>query len=156
MSLPFLQSEIGDDPVLVEGLFAAPVERLYRAWTEPDDIMKWFGRDAASLNSVELDLREGGRVCFEFKTTEHFRSAIEGVCKTVKENQCIAFTWCHVVVSKGGDETRSPESLVTVMFEAEGAGTRVRLRHEGIHQDDTRQNVGEGWNNSFALLQEII
>lgn len=43
MTLPFLKSALGTEPVVVEGIFAASVERVYRAWTEPEELKAWFG-----------------------------------------------------------------------------------------------------------------
>ena len=43
MSLPFLKSPPGETPVIVEGLFAASPDRVFRAWTEADEVLKWFG-----------------------------------------------------------------------------------------------------------------
>ncbi len=42
MTLAFLKSAPGAEPVIVEGLIAAPVSRVYRAWTDPEDIENWF------------------------------------------------------------------------------------------------------------------
>ena len=41
-------------------VFDAPVEKAWRAWSEPGEVMKWWGPDQFSCPSAKLDLREGG------------------------------------------------------------------------------------------------
>ena len=57
MTLDFLQTEQGDDPVVVEGHFAAPPAKVFQAWTDPDIVMKWFGPAPNSLHSAAIDLQ---------------------------------------------------------------------------------------------------
>ena len=60
MTPPFLRSAPGSDPIVVEGTFAASPERVFRAWTRPEEVRKWFGQQPDSLESAEIDLRVGG------------------------------------------------------------------------------------------------
>ncbi|MEM1103290.1 MAG: SRPBCC domain-containing protein [Pseudomonadota bacterium] len=51
---------------------------------------------------------------------------------------------------------RTPASLVTVTFEAEGEGTRLRLRHESIQTKSGREGVTIGWRSSLAALGDVV
>ena len=53
-------TEPGADPIVVEGYFAAAPARVFQAWTDPDIVMRWFGRVPNSLHSATIDLRRGG------------------------------------------------------------------------------------------------
>ena len=59
--MSFLKSPAGTDPVIVEGLFRAPVARVYRAWTDPAQLVAWFGPAPKAMVSAEADVRVGGR-----------------------------------------------------------------------------------------------
>ena len=57
--------------------FQASRQRVYRAWTEPELMMKWFADADYDMRIVALDLRVGGRYRFE---GEHdgYQWALEG------------------------------------------------------------------------------
>ncbi len=153
MSLPFLSSTPGDEVVVVEGNFNASVERMYRAWTDSSELMKWFGPSKGAVVAVDIDLRVGGRVCFEFAATENKRSAVEGTYLEIDPNKKIVFTWLHILVRPDGEEKVTPQSKVTVTFTANGDRTHIRLCHEGIATQDGRDGVSHGWNGAMSQLQ---
>jgi uncharacterized protein YndB with AHSA1/START domain len=39
----------------------APLERVWRAWTDPKELMQWWGPDNVTIPECEVDLRVGGR-----------------------------------------------------------------------------------------------
>lgn len=41
--------------------FAAPREKVFRAWTDPEELKKWFGPVGYSTLIAEVDLRVGGK-----------------------------------------------------------------------------------------------
>jgi uncharacterized protein YndB with AHSA1/START domain len=45
-----------------ERSYAAPVEAVWRAWTDPDRLRAWWGPDKTTVAECEVDLRAGGRV----------------------------------------------------------------------------------------------
>lgn len=49
--------------VLVTRIFEAPRERVFRAWTDPDEVAAWFGPDSMETprERIRIDLRVGGR-----------------------------------------------------------------------------------------------
>jgi uncharacterized protein YndB with AHSA1/START domain len=50
--------------LIVTRLFEAPVERVWRAWTVPDEVMRWWGPTGFTSPSCKIDFREGGRFIF--------------------------------------------------------------------------------------------
>ena len=47
-------------------MFAAPRERVFAAWTDPKQIVQWFGPDGFEVESLECDIRVGGRWRFNY------------------------------------------------------------------------------------------
>ena len=47
--------------VVIERVFDAPRDAVYRAWTKPDLIAKWWGPEGFSAPSINVDLRVGGK-----------------------------------------------------------------------------------------------
>jgi len=152
----FLQSALGDDPLVVMGRFDAPVERVFRAWTDPDEITKWFGRNPNYLVSASIDLRPGGKWRFVMEQTETQMTAFEGEYLDIQPNSKLAFTWSHVTETAAGERQQSPASQVSVEFETTDTGTRVLLRHEQVASADARTGIGHGWDRSFDRLSGIL
>ena len=53
----------GADQILITRVFDAPRERVFRAWTEPDQVSAWFGPAHVETprEGIRIDLRVGGR-----------------------------------------------------------------------------------------------
>ncbi len=156
MNLQFLTTEPGQDPVILDATYDSSVDRLFRAWTEPEQLIKWFGREPNSLASVEIDLFVGGRVCFEFKSDQRKRSAIEGRYLRIEENRLLEFSWTHILESEEEGIVASGESTVTIQFEPLGDRTRLTLTHQGIVESGVREGVGTGWSQSLSRLMKVL
>jgi uncharacterized protein YndB with AHSA1/START domain len=52
-----------DQDVLVTRIFAAPREQVFKAWTDPDEVARWYGPAHMEVprDSVRIDARAGGR-----------------------------------------------------------------------------------------------
>ena len=48
------------DQLKVSRTFDAPLETLWKAWTEPEQFMKWYGPKGFTSPTCEIDLSEGG------------------------------------------------------------------------------------------------
>ena len=156
MSLPFLKSPHGSDPVIVESTFRAPPARLFRAWTDPTELKAWFGQAPHSMAAIEADVREGGAWRFTLPPTEVSRDALRGTYVTVERDRRLVFTWCHEREFADGRVEVTPESEVTVTFEPAEEGTFVRLTHAAIRKEDARKGVGSGWSASFGSIHALL
>jgi len=56
-------TEADDREVLITRIFEAPRERVFRAWTDPDEVAAWYGPDQwdAPRERIRIDARVGGR-----------------------------------------------------------------------------------------------
>ena len=152
MNLAFLKSDpVADETIEVEAMISAPVSRVWAAWTNPEDLRHWFGREAGSVQSAEVDVRVGGQWCFRFSEADE-GGRLEGEYLTVEPDKHLAFTWRHV--ADNGDV--SPQSIVTVRFAALGSKTALAIRHEGIQALGSRQNISHGWNDCMANIEAFL
>lgn len=153
-----LKSDRGANPLLVEDVFDAPAARVFRAWTEPNELIRWFGRPPTLASSAEIDLRVGGNWRISFGPTEQPTSCFEGAYDEIIRDSKLVFTWSHVDFRADGGPSTTPPSRVTIMFDEEqnGARTRISLRHEDISTEAGRRGVGAGWIESFASLKAVL
>lgn len=137
----------GASPIVIEAVFPATPERLFRAWTDPDEFRKWFGSDPSKTAAVRIDLSIGGAWQVDFVG----QSRLEGVYVEISPARRLRFTWAHVTSPEDG-EKRTPPSEVLLEFHPAGKSTRMILTHRDISSDGSRINVREGWRKSYIAL----
>ncbi|MBX2868639.1 MAG: SRPBCC domain-containing protein [Acidiferrobacterales bacterium] len=156
MDLPFLHSRQGEDPIVMEAEYSAAVSRVYKAWTDPEDICQWFGAGEGGPETAIIDLREGGIWEFTFPIKEGLTHQLRGEYTQVEENKLLRFTWVHRQIHEDGSQEESIASMVTVNFQKTDTGSLIRLKHEGIRQKGSRENVGSGWSMSFGKIRPLV
>ncbi|MDH3738355.1 MAG: SRPBCC domain-containing protein [Alphaproteobacteria bacterium] len=156
MSLEFVRSEPGDDPIIVEGYFAVAPAQVFQAWTDPDIVMKWFGRAPNSLHAATIDLRPGGAWQFLELGDAEKSVGFEGEYLDIEPGERLVFTWSKVIAHASGDRDATPTSQVEVTFTANGRGTDVRLVHSAVHDEPTRRGFGGGWSFAFGTMSALL
>ena len=152
----YLQSQPGDDPIIVEGFFAASPARVFRAWTDPDLIVKWFGYKPNSLHSAHIDLREGGAWQFVTSRDDNKTTGFEGHYQEVRLDEKIAFSWAQIIAHVDGEREASATSHIEIEFTPKGSGTQVKLVHSGVRTEDARKGIGGGWVGSFGSMVDLF
>ncbi|HLD93995.1 MAG TPA: SRPBCC domain-containing protein [Anaerolineales bacterium] len=64
------QQPIKED-IVVKRIIDAPVELVWKAWTDPEYVMRWWGPSHYTSPSCRIDLREGGQFLFHMKAPEN-------------------------------------------------------------------------------------
>ena len=128
--------------------FNAPPEKVYAAWTRPEQIAKWLGGHQIVSATAETDVRAGGRyrVSMKSATDEH---NVSGVYREVVPNEKLVFTWAW-------RSTPERESLVTVALKRDGDGTLMTFTHEQFFDEAARDHHEQGWNGSFEKLEKHL
>jgi uncharacterized protein YndB with AHSA1/START domain len=138
-----------DDVLTIERRFAAPVARVYGLWTDPALVRQWWGPKGRKLSHCEMDFRIGGawRFCLKRQSDGH-EHWVHGVYRDIRPEARLVFSYVN--------DSDGRFTLVTVDFEAEGAGTLMRFRQEGFASVDQRDGHGFGWSSTFDLLGEHL
>ena len=142
-------TRLADQPSLtLTREYAAPPERVWRAWTDPKALKQWWaaGSDGGRVSVAELDVRVGGlyRICFGGAEGNEHECA--GVYQEVLRPKKLVFTWHW--------PRTTPEriSRVTILFNAKGGGTELVFKHERFFDDKARDDHKRGWT---ALLEKL-
>lgn len=152
----FVTSTPGDDPLVVEGYFAAAPAKVFEAWTDPAIVVKWFGPRPNSLHSAAIDLRPGGAWRFLLSQDADKSIGFEGEYHEIRPGRKLVFTWAHVIAHASGTREETPRSRIEVIFTAKGAGTTIRLVHSAISNEPSRRGIGGGWEASFGSLVHLF
>lgn len=126
---------------------AAPAA-VFRAWTEPAQMMRWWGPSGAT-SVAETDMRVGGRFRVVFRTDDAEEHEVGGTYKEVVPGERLVFTWAW-------RSTPERESLVSLSFEGQGGGTLLTLRHERFFDEAARDGHRAGWSKSLDRLEQVF
>jgi glutathione S-transferase len=126
-----------------------PRDEVFRAWTDPDALVSWFGGAKARTLTAAVDLRAGGSYRFTVESGGEV-AAVEGVYREVEPPERLVYTWRWDREELDGGR----ESLVTVEFRDRGGSTEVVLTHEGLENTDPVLRFHDrGWAASLDRLE---
>ena len=150
--------------LILDRLFDAPRDLVWRAWTDPEQLRKWWAPKPYEIAECEMDLRPGGKFHTRMIGPEGFDSSGTGCFLEVVDGERLVWT------SALGEGWR-PNALATedcgglaftaiVTFEDAGEG-RTRYRAVAMHKDakDSEAHAGmgfhEGWGTCADQLGEV-
>ena len=131
--------------------FQAPRERVFRAWTDPLELGRWFApsEEYHALVPV-LELRVGGKYCVEMHHQGGNIHRVSGVYREIKPPEKIVFTWLWE------HDPSTDESLVTIEFRDLGPSTEMILTHEHLPNAEQRDKHEHGWQGCMNQLGNYL
>jgi len=131
--------------------FAAPRQRVFRAWTDAAELARWFAPSADYHVVVpELDLRVGGKYRLEMHHKGGNVHRIGGMYQEIHPPEKIVFTW---ELHSGADPV---DTLVTIEFHDMGNSTEVILTHERLPSVEERDKHAQGWTGCLEQLAKFL
>lgn len=136
--------------------FAAPRDLVFRLWTEPEHLAKWWGPACFTNPVCEFDARPGGRIHIDMKAPDGTVYPMDGTVEEIlpPERLVLRCTCC-------GDDSGVPgiESVTTVTFHDEAGGTRMELESRVTKAEDFAADalagMEQGWSESLDRLAEL-
>jgi uncharacterized protein YndB with AHSA1/START domain len=111
--------------ILITREFDAPRHLVYRAYTEPELIKRWWSGERGEVTSAEVDLRVGGAWRYVMVANEGFEVAFHGTFREIVPDDLLVTTELYEGVS---DATEDDATLNTTTFEeAQGRTTLTTL-----------------------------
>jgi uncharacterized protein YndB with AHSA1/START domain len=123
---------------------AFPVDRVWRAMTDPAALAAWFWPQRFGP-TAEVDLRVGGRYRIDGPAAG---MAASGEYVTVEPPHKLVFTWVW--------DGEPGETLVTVDLTPTAGGTELTLRHARFPDDQQRDQHAQGWYDCLDRLPEWL
>ena len=142
-----------DQEVLITRIFDAPRARVFRAWTDPDEVAAWYGPEHMETprDRIHIDLRIGGR--YELTMVEPGGSAEFAIGYEILE---LVEPELIVLRSDPMPEMGMHEpTMLRVEFHDHGAKTRVTLS-DGPYPPAGRGGAEAGWSAAFDKLAAFI
>ena len=130
--------------------FAASREKVFRAWTEPEQLKKWFApTDEYSTPIAEVDLRVGGRYRIQMRSPEGGLHTVRGNYREVQTLEKLVYTW-------DWEDNPMGETLVTVEFRDLDEATEIVLTHEFFPNQEAQDKHNQGWTGCLDRLAQYL
>ena len=130
--------------------YPVPVERVFKAWTDPQALRQWFGpSDEGKILVSETDLKVGGRYRIVMQMPSGEQHRVGGVYREIVPNEKLVFTWAW-------ESTPERESVVTVQMKSAGGGTDMTLTHEHFFDEAARDRHQHGWIGTLERLGRFL
>ena len=127
----------------------ASVEKVWKAWTAPELILKWFGSDPNGIGiSANLDVRTKGKYEITFQDSDQTEHTCCGYYREVNKPNKLIFTWTW-------KSEPDVESLVILSLTPHGDRTHMQFDHHHVGTKSIH-NYLSGWKGAFAKLEYLL
>ena len=146
----------GGSAFVLTRVFDAPREQVWRAWTELDQLQKWWGPKGVAIDSSTLDLRPGGVFHYRMRPPAGGEMWGKFVYREIVPPERLVFV--NSFSDAQGNTVRAPfnadwplEVLSTLTFEEQNGKTTLTLRGVPLNANDAERAAFEGM---FGSMQQ--
>ena len=144
------QTAIQAPPSLViSRTYPAPAERVFKAWTDANQLGQWFAPSDDCTTKANVDLRVGHEYRFAITHKGGNVHTILGTYRLIEPPRKLVYTWRW-------ENGPAADTLVTVDFTPRGDATEVTITHEQFANTEDRVKHNEGWNGCLNRLQRTL
>ena len=136
----------------IKRLIKAPRARVYAAWTDPAQLKQWFGPENVQTHDFIAEVRVGGKFRWDLTSSEGERMAVGGEYHELRPGRKIVFTWQW----EDDEAWENNVSVVTVELTDRDGGTELRLTHERLPNEASRDGHTRGWNSALDKLEKFF
>jgi uncharacterized protein YndB with AHSA1/START domain len=144
-----------DEQILITREFDAPRHLVYRAWTTPELVKRWWHAKRGTMTVAEIDLRVGGRWRYAMVTDGGFEVGFHGEFREIVPNERLVST----EVYEGIPDAEEHAALNTLtLTEVDGRTIlTVLVEHPTKEGRDAHVNSGmePGMQDAMDLLEEV-
>jgi uncharacterized protein YndB with AHSA1/START domain len=142
--------------VTLTRVFDAPRALVFKAWTDPKMLARWWGPHHFTNPVCEVDLRPGGKIRIDMRGPEGTVYPMTGVFHEVDKPQRLVFSTTPL------DEDGEPmfEVLNTISFEEHEGKTKLTVQARVVKTTAVAarylDGMEAGWTQSLERLEEIL
>jgi uncharacterized protein YndB with AHSA1/START domain len=138
--------------LVITRIIDAPRVLVFKAWTQPEQVARWWGPQGFTTISCTMDIRPGGayRVCMRSpQGTDHWK---RGTYREIVPPERIVFTFAWE------DTSGQPghELLTTVTFAEHGTKTKLTLHQAMFETVERRDDHRDGWTSCLERFAEYM
>ena len=144
-----------DEQILITREFAAPKELVYKAWTTPELVKRWWHANRGEVTVAEIDLRVGGKWRYVAVTTDGFEVAFHGEYREIVPNERIVST--EIYEGAPGDAEASATLNTMTLTEVDGRTTVtivVEAPSKDVRDAIIESGMEDGMQDALDLLEQ--
>jgi uncharacterized protein YndB with AHSA1/START domain len=146
-------ADLAAGSVLATVDIAAPAERVFRALSDPKELVQWWGSaETYRAHLWEADFRVGGKWRVEGKSAAGRPYAVSGEFLEIARPRRLVQTWSY----DWDAGKNQPPTKITYLLEDVPGGTRVTVRHEGFTSREDCASHGAGWERVLQWLEDYL
>ena len=136
----------------IKRLIKAPRDRVYAAWTDPAQLKQWFGPENVQTSELIADARAGGAFRWDLTNSDGEKMTMRGEYRELQPGKKIVFTWQW----QDDEDWENHISIVTVELSDRDGDTEVRLTHEQLPNEASRDGHTRGWESALDKLEKFF
>jgi uncharacterized protein YndB with AHSA1/START domain len=144
--------EIEERTLVLSRVFDAPRALVYKVWTAPEHLARWWGPRGFTLISYKADARVGGAYRFGVRSPANTEHWAHGIYREITPPETLAFTHAW----ENPDGSPKHETVVTLTFAEQGEKTKLTLKQTLFETVTSRDLHQGGWSSTFELLEEYL
>jgi uncharacterized protein YndB with AHSA1/START domain len=142
-----------DDQILITREFDAPPELVYKAWTTPEILRRWWAGRRGEMQVVDIDLRVGGMWRYVMLAHGEFEVAFHGEFREIMPNERIVTT----EVYEGAPPAPEGEDVLNVVtFTEIGGRTLLELLVQAPSKEVRDVIVNSGMETGLQEQMDIL
>jgi uncharacterized protein YndB with AHSA1/START domain len=138
-----------DDQILITREFDAPRHLVYRAWTTPDLVRRWWSGERGEVTSAEIDLRVGGTWRYVMVAHGGFEVAFHGEYREIVPDERIVCTEVYEGMPDG-------EALTTATFAEADGRTTLTMLVEHTSKEDRDAHIDSGMEGGMQEAMDRL
>jgi uncharacterized protein YndB with AHSA1/START domain len=147
-----------DEQILITREFDAPRHLVYRAWTSPELVARWWSGQRGTMTTVDIDLRVGGTWRYVLVTNDGFEVAFHGEYREIVPDERIVTT--EVYEMPGAEPLAAADEPLNIVTFTEIAGrTTLSLLAQTTSRElrDTiiESGMEAGMQEQMDLLEQV-
>jgi uncharacterized protein YndB with AHSA1/START domain len=138
-----------EERILITREFDAPKRLVYRAWTEPELVARWWGGERGEVRSVRIELRVGGAWRCVMILEDGSEAAFRGEYREIVPNERIVSTEVY-------EGLPGAQALNTVTFTEEDGRTTLRVLIEHASKEVRDAHLGSGMETGMQEGMDLL
>jgi uncharacterized protein YndB with AHSA1/START domain len=150
-------SEERKQELVLERTFDSPRDLVFKVWTTPEHLAKWWGPEGFTTTVETLELRPGGNLLLTMHSPDGFAIPTKGTFQEIIQDEKLVFTTSSFEDDMGNAQL---EVLNTITLTEENGKTKLTLHALVLKSTPavagSLAGMKEGWNSSLDRLGETL
>ncbi len=142
----------GERELVITRVFDAPRRLVFKVWTAPEHLARWWGPKGFTTLSCAMDVRPGGAWFRRMRSPEGSEHIKRGIYREIVAPERLVFTYAD----EDAEGRLGPETVVEVTFEEQGSKTKLTLHQAGFETVSARDGHYGGWTSCMDRFAEYL